>query len=214
MSDRRLTPELVLAAYAAGIFPMAETRDSAEVFWVDPQARGILPLDAFHLSRSLGKRLRKNDYTVKLDWDIEGVLDACADREDTWINDTIRNLIVALFNEGHAHTIEIYAEDQLIGGVYGIALGGAFFGESMFSRARDGSKIALAWLIDHLNRCGFTLFDTQFLTPHLASLGAIEISRDEYRERLAAALGAAAHFNRVELEADRQALVQRMTQTS
>ncbi len=214
MSDRRLTPELVLAAYAAGIFPMAETRESPDVYWVDPQARGILPIDKFHTSRSLAKRLRKDDYTVSLDGDISGVLEACADRDDTWINDTIHGLILALFDSGHAHTIEVYVDEELIGGVYGISLGGAFFGESMFSRARDGSKIALAWLVDHLRRAGYALFDTQFLTPHLESLGAIEVTRDDYRERLAVALQADADFNLQPLETDRHALVQRMTQTS
>lgn len=214
MADRRLTPELMLSAYAAGIFPMAETRDSAEVYWVDPRARGILPLDEFHVSRSLAKRLRRNDYSVSIDTDLDAVLDACADRPDTWINDTIRALTRALYDRGHAHTLEVRVDGELIGGVYGIALGGAFFGESMFSRARDGSKIALAWLVDHLRRAGFTLFDTQFLTPHLASLGAVEISREDYRNRLAEALATPANLKEMPLETDRQALVQRMTQTS
>jgi len=214
MSDRRLTPELVLAAYAAGIFPMAETRNSPDVYWVDPQARGILPLDGFHTSRSLAKRLRKSDYSVSLDTNISGVLDACADRDDTWINATIHRLILALFESGHAHSIEVHTEGRLIGGVYGIALGGAFFGESMFSRETDGSKIALAWLVDHLNRTDFVLFDTQFITPHLRSLGGIEISREDYKERLSRALQSDADFNKKSLEADRQAVVQRMTQTS
>ena len=215
MADRRLTPELMLAAYASGIFPMAETRDSDEVYWVDPRARGVIPLDGFHLSRSLAKRLKRGDFRTTMDGDLAGVLDACADRDDTWINGTIRGLTTALFEAGHAHTLEVWSdEDRLIGGVYGIALGGAFFGESMFSRARDGSKIALPWLIDHLRRTGFTLFDTQFLTPHLASLGALEISRDMYRTRLSEALNSPADIRKIPLETNAQALVQRMTQTS
>ena len=215
MADRRLTPELMLAAYASGIFPMAETRDSDEVYWVDPRARGVIPLDGFHLSRSLAKRMKRGDFRKTMDGDLAGVLDACADRDDTWINGTIRGLTTALFEAGHAHTLEVWSdEDRLIGGVYGIALGGAFFGESMFSRARDGSKIALTWLIDHLRRTGFTLFDTQFLTPHLASLGALEISRDMYRTRLSEALNSPADIRKIPLETNAQALVQRMTQTS
>ncbi len=214
MADKRLTPELLLTAYASGIFPMAEARDDPDVYWVDPRVRGVLPLDRFHVSRSLARRLLRPDYSVRMDSDIAGVLDACADRPDTWINDTIRALVVALHDRGFAHTMEVWSEDRLIGGVYGIALGGAFFGESMFSRERDASKIALAWLVDHLQRAGFTLFDTQFITPHLASLGAEEFSRDDYRDRLADALEVPARINSIPLETDRQALVQRMTQTS
>lgn len=214
MADKRLTPELLLTAYASGIFPMAEARDDPDVYWVDPRVRGVLPLDGFHVSRSLARRLRRDDYVVRMDTDISAVLDACADRPDTWINGTIRALVTALFERGFAHTTEVWADNRLIGGVYGIALGGAFFGESMFSRERDGSKIALTWLVDHLHRVGFTLFDTQFMTPHLGSLGALEIARDDYRERLAEALETPARINAISLETDRQALVQRMTQTS
>lgn len=215
MADRRLTPELLLAAYASGIFPMAETRDSEDVYWVDPRERGVIPLDGFHLSRSLARRLRRGGFQVSMNTDLEAVLAGCANRDDTWINDTIHGLTLALFEAGHAHTMEIRSEDgDLMGGVYGIALGGAFFGESMFSAARDGSKIALAWLVDHLRRTGFTLFDTQFLTPHLASLGAREISRDAYRAALAQALSSPADIHALPLETDAYALVQRMTQTS
>jgi leucyl/phenylalanyl-tRNA--protein transferase len=146
--------------------------------------------------------------------DLAAVLDGCADRSETWINQTIRTLVQALFDRGFAHTMEIWTEDRLIGGVYGIALGGAFFGESMFSREPDGSKIALTWLVDHLRRADFVLFDTQFITPHLASLGAEEILRDAYREQLAEALEIPARIDAIHLETDRQALVQRMTQTS
>ena len=214
MSDRQLTPELLLSGYASGVFPMAEGRASREVYWVDPRSRGIMPLDGFHISRSLAKRLRKGDYRVAISTDLDAVLDGCADREETWINATIRDLTRALFQARHAHTLEIWRENRIIGGVYGITLGGAFFGESMFSRETDASKIALAWLVDHLNRAGFTLFDTQFITPHLASLGAIEIPRADYRARLASALDVPASLDAIALETDPQAVVQRMTQTS
>lgn len=214
MSDRRLTPELLLSAYANGIFPMAETRDSQELFWVDPRSRGVLPLNAFHVSRSLKRRMSKGCYTATLNHNLGAVLDGCSDREDTWINDTIRRLIGALFDQGHAHTLEVWKENRLIGGVYGIALGGAFFGESMFSKDVDGSKIALTWLVDHLRRTGFTLFDTQFITPHLASLGAVEIPRDQYRAKLAQALAVPVSFHAQPLETNVQAVLQRMTHTS
>lgn len=214
MSDRSLTPELLLGAYAAGVFPMAETRDDPDVFWVDPRRRGIIPLDGFHLSRSLAKRMRRGDVRVSMDRAFESVLDGCADRNETWINETIRALMIEMFRMGHAHSFEVWQSDRLIGGMYGIALGGAFFGESMFSRSTDGSKMALAFAVDHLRRAGFTLFDTQFLTEHLASLGAVEISRDAYRKRLAQALDVPADVHAFPFETDAQAVVQRMTQMS
>ncbi len=214
MSDRRLTPELLLSAYATGIFPMAEDRDATELYWVDPRYRGILPLDRFHVSRSLAKHLRRPDYQVAFDTDLDAVLDGCADRDETWINNTIRDLTRALFDDGYAHTIEVWREDRMIGGVYGITLGGAFFGESMFSRETNASKIALVWLVDHLKRAEFTLFDTQFITTHLKSLGGIEIPRKDYRARLAAALTVPTSFLSVAFETDCQAILHRMTQTS
>lgn len=214
MSDRSLTPELLLGAYAAGVFPMAETRDDPDVFWVDPRRRGIIPLDGFHLSRSLAKRMRRGDVRVSMDRAFESVLHGCADRNETWINETIRALMIEMFRMGHAHSFEVWQSDRLIGGMYGIALGGAFFGESMFSRSTDGSKMALAFAVDHLRRAGFTLFDTQFLTEHLASLGAVEISRDAYRKRLAQALDVPADIHAFPFETDAQAVVQRMTQMS
>ena len=214
MSDRQLTPELLLSAYASGIFPMAEGRNSREVYWVDPRQRGVMPLHGFHMSRSLAKRLRSGNYRIALSTNLDAVLDGCADRDETWINGTIRDLTHALFAAGRAHTLEVWRDDNLIGGVYGITLGAAFFGESMFSRETDASKIALAWLVDHLNRTGFTLFDTQFITPHLASLGGIEISRMTYRARLAEALTLPASINKYVLETDPYAVVQRITQTS
>jgi leucyl/phenylalanyl-tRNA--protein transferase len=202
-------------AYAQGVFPMAETRDAPEIFWVDPHRRGILPLGGFHVSRSLARRLRSGAFTVTLDQDFEGVLGACADRAETWINPTIHSLYMALFALGHAHSIEVRdAGGALVGGVYGVHLGTAFFGESMFSRATDASKVALAWLTRHLERQGFTLFDTQFLTPHLASLGAVEIPRAEYRRRLDHALSGRAVFGTTADLPPLQEVVQRRTQTS
>lgn len=208
------TPELLLHAYAAGVFPMAEGRDDPDLFWVDPQARGILPLDAFHLSRSLRRRIRRGGFHVTADADFEGVVSACADRPETWINATIFDLYARLHRMGFAHSIEVWQDGTLTGGVYGVALGGAFFGESMFSRRTDASKIALAYLVDRLRAGGFTLLDTQFLTDHLASLGGIEIPRAAYRVRLRDALEVAADFDAPGAPPDPHSLLQRMTQTS
>ncbi len=177
-----------MRAYGMGVFPMSENRDDPDIFWVDPIRRGIFPLDSFHISRSLAKRIRRGGYTVSLNADFEGVLDGCADREETWINAQIRALYMALHARGEAHSLEVWDGDELVGGVYGVTLGGAFFGESMFSRRTDASKMALAYLIEHLRRCGFTLFDTQFVTDHLISLGAIEIPRADYQKMLTWAL--------------------------
>lgn len=214
MSDRSLTPDLLLGAYAAGIFPMAENKNDPEVYWVDPRIRGVLPLDGFHLSRSLARRMKSGRYRAALNADFEAVLDGCADRDETWINDTIRDLMVELHARGHAHAFAIIEGDRLVGGMYGLTLGAAFFGESMFSRATDGSKMALAWAVDHLRRTGFRLFDTQFLTDHLATLGGIEITRAEYRKRLNDAMDRRADIRSLPLETDPQAVVQRITQTS
>lgn len=209
-----ITPELLLRAYRSGIFPMAEHRDDPELFWVDPRQRGIIPLNGLRISRSLARRLRRDDYTVTVDRDFEGVIDACADRPETWINQEIRSLFIALHDRGIAHSLEVWMDGELAGGVYGLEVGGAFCGESMFSRRRDGSKIALCWLIDLLRRAGFSLFDTQFLTEHLASLGGIEINRADYRARLLEALSHEAYFAGTPLAASGQAVVQRNAQTS
>jgi leucyl/phenylalanyl-tRNA--protein transferase len=209
-----LSPELLLRAYASGIFPMAESRDDVEIFWVEPQMRGIFPLDNFHISRSLSKAIRQKAYTIRTNAAFEAVVEACADREETWINPTIFSLYRDLHKMGHAHSIEVYENQTLIGGVYGVTLGTAFFGESMFSRRTNGSKIALAYLIDRLQICGFTLFDTQFLTPHLASLGAVEIPRKEYLKRLRQAVELSADFNNVMGTPTPQEILQRNTQTS
>ncbi|MEM6386480.1 MAG: leucyl/phenylalanyl-tRNA--protein transferase [Pseudomonadota bacterium] len=214
MSDRSLTPDLLLGAYAAGVFPMADGRDKPEIYWVDPRERGVLPLHKFHMSRSLARRMRKGDLRATLNVAFDDILDGCANREETWINDTIRELVVALAARGHAHAFGVWSGENLIGGMYGLSLGSAFFGESMFSNATDGSKIALAWAVDHLRRTGFTLFDTQFITPHLATLGAIEIPRAQYHAQLRLAVEGAASVRSVMLERDPQAVVQRMTQMS
>lgn len=190
-----LNPHLLLSAYAEGIFPMAESRDSAELHWIDPRLRGVIGLDHFHISRSLRRAILRGDYSVTLDRAFAAVVDGCADRAETWINAELRDSYLDLHRLGHAHSIEVWdTGGDLIGGVYGVTLGAAFFGESMFSRRTDASKIALAWLVCHLRRCGFMLFDTQFLTRHLASLGAVEIPRAAYRKRLKAALEAQADF--------------------
>ena len=209
-----ITPELLVQAYRSGIFPMAEHRDDPELFWVDPRRRGILPMDGLHISRSLARRLRRDDYTVTVDADFEGVIDACADRSETWINHEIRALFVTLHQRGLAHSLEVWIEGALAGGVYGLEIGGAFCGESMFSRRRDGSKIALCWLVDLLRRAGFTLFDTQFLTEHLATLGGLEITRADYRARLREALPVTPDLAGTPLARSGQDVVQRNTQTS
>jgi leucyl/phenylalanyl-tRNA---protein transferase len=195
MTERRsLSPEMLLRAYAIGIFPMAESRDDPEIHWVDPRRRGVIPLEGFHISRSLARRIRNCGWTVTVNRDFTGVLDGCADRPETWISAPIRALYLALHRRGRAHSLELWQDDALIGGVYGVELGGAFFGESMFSRRTDASKVALAWLVHRLRAGGFALFDAQFLTPHLRSLGAIEIARAEYHAALGAALALNADF--------------------
>ena len=211
--DPELTPELLLRAYAMGIFPMADGRDDPRVFWVDPEARGILPLDGFRLSRSLRKRIRQAPFRVTLDQDFAGVVQGCADRPETWINDTIFDLYKALHRMGFAHSFELWEGDTLVGGTYGVSLGQAFFGESMFSRRRDASKIALAHAVTHLAQCGYQLFDTQFLTDHLASLGGLEIPREAYHDRLEQALQATADIHGRPLP-DAHSVVQFNTQTS
>ena len=190
-----LDPDLLLRAYATGIFPMAESRDDANVHWVDPRHRGIFPLDGFHISRSLARLIRRQGFTIRTDTAFEVVVDACAARDETWINAPIRAAYAELHRRGHAHSLEVWAGDRLAGGVYGVTLGAAFFGESMFSAQTGGSKTALAFLTHRLRAGGYTLFDTQFLTPHLASLGAVEIPRTEYHRRLAAAVALTASFD-------------------
>ena len=193
--DDELTPDILLRAYAMGIFPMSDGRDDPEIHWIDPRRRGVLPLDGFHISRSLAKRIRSGVFRVTTDTAFEGVVAACADRDETWISHRIQHLYAALHAMGFAHSVEVWQGKALVGGVYGVTLGAAFFGESMFSRATDASKVALAHAVHRLNAGGFRLFDTQFLTPHLASLGGQEIPRAEYHRQLAAALGSTATFD-------------------
>lgn len=214
MIDEGLTPELLLQAYSAGVFPMAESRRDPEIFWVDPRQRGILPLDGFHVSRSLARRMRRNEFRVSFDSAFGEVISGCAERPETWINTTIRDLCLSLFHSGVAHSVEVWSDDELVGGVYGVAIGGAFFGESMFSRQTDASKFGLAFLVDRLRQSGFVLFDTQFVTPHLTTLGAEEISREDYRRRLARALSVAAEFDVEAPVPTCQDVLQRITQTS
>lgn len=208
-----LTPEILLRAYAAGVFPMAEHRDDPDIFWVDPRRRGIMPLGGFHISRSLARRMRRGGFSITVNRDFAGVIDGCAARAETWISRTIRDLYLQLHRMGHAHSLEVRQEGELTGGVYGVTLGAAFFGESMFSRRTDASKIALAFLVDRLRQGGFQLFDTQFLTPHLASLGGIEISRAAYRLRLERALAQSADFTAPPVPSAEE-VIQRNTQTS
>lgn len=184
-----LTPEVLLGAYRMGVFPMAEGRDDPDVFWVDPPRRGVLPLDGFHVSRSLARTIGRGRLAWTLDAAFAEVVEGCAARDETWISGAIRDLYVGLHRRGAARSVEVWEDGRLVGGVYGVALGAAFFGESMFSRATDASKVALAVLVERLRAGGFRLLDTQFLTPHLASLGAVEVSRAAYRRKLADALG-------------------------
>lgn len=209
-----LTPEILLRAYAMGVFPMAEHRDDPEVFWVDPKRRGILPLDAFHVSRSLAKTLRRDRFRITVDRAFRETVAACADRDETWINDTIFDLYGQLHDMGHAHSLEVWDGPDLVGGVYGVVRGGAFFGESMFSHRTDASKVALAYLVSKLLGDGFVLFDTQFVTPHLRSLGAMELGRGDYRSLLGRALTVRATFKVDAPIPTAQEVLQRINHTS
>src|SRR3954470_16925281 len=188
----RLDPRLLLQGYATGIFPMADSRDADELFWVEPRNRAIIPLDRFHLSRSLRRTIRLGRFEVTRDRDFAGVIAGCADREETWINAEIERAMLALHGSGHAHSIEVWEGPELVGGIYGVKLGRAFFGESMFSRRSDASKVALAWLVARLRAGNFSLLDCQFMTDHLASLGAVSVPRETYVALLSAALGGGA----------------------
>lgn len=208
MSRRQLevTPDLLLRAYGAGVFPMAESRESERLYWLDPALRGVLPLDAgFHLPRRLKRTALSPRFTVTADRDFPGVIHGCAEpapgRVDTWINPEIARLFTELHQRGAAHSIEAWQDGRLVGGLYGVDLGGAFFGESMFSRVTDASKVALVHLVARLRLCGFVLLDTQFLTAHLARFGAVEIPKAEYKRRLALALEAPARW-RAEIPAE------------
>jgi len=184
----KLTADILLRAYSIGVFPMAESREAKELFWVEPHERGVFPLDGLVVSRSLAKTVRSDRFRVVADRDFLAVMRACADRDNTWINDEILRLYCNLFEAGHAHSVEVYEGGALVGGLYGVSLRGAFFGESMFHRARDASKVALIHLFARLRKGGFRLLDTQFLTEHLASLGAVSVSRETFRLLLAEAM--------------------------
>ena len=188
----RLTPEILLRAYAEGLFPMAERRGDPTLYWVSPEKRGVIPLSFFHVPHRLARTVRSGRFTVTADRAFHDVIQACAapaaGREETWINSEIIRLYTALHAGGHAHSIECWQGGELVGGLYGVRLGAAFFGESMFSHARDASKVALVHLVEGLKRGGFVLLDTQFITPHLARFGAIEIPREQYLTKLAEAL--------------------------
>jgi leucyl/phenylalanyl-tRNA---protein transferase len=186
-----LDPRMLLRGYAAGIFPMADSREAGDIFWVEPRSRAIIPLDSFHLSHSLARRIRSGRFTVTRDTAFHAVVLACADREETWINSVIERATIGLHAVGHAHSIECWHDGELVGGLYGVKLGRAFFGESMFSRMTDASKVALAWLVARLKVGHFTLLDCQFMTSHLASLGAVTVSRERYAGLLSAALSSA-----------------------
>jgi leucyl/phenylalanyl-tRNA---protein transferase len=190
-----ITPDILLRAYSIGLFPMAEDRDAASLFWVEPKERGVFPLDGLIISKSLAKTVRSDRYEIRANRDFKRVIEACANRDKTWINAEIIRLYGELFARGHAHSVEAYDGERLVGGLYGVSLGGAFFGESMFHVARDASKVALVHLVARLRAGAFRLLDAQFVTPHLAGLGAVEISREEYRRRLAVALDESADFN-------------------
>lgn len=208
---RELSAPLLLRAYAAGIFPMAENADSDELFWFDPERRGVLPLDGFHVPKRLRRTVRSGPFEVRVDHAFRKVMETCAepapDRPKTWINQDILRLYTELHEAGHAHSVECWREGRLVGGLYGVALGGAFFGESMFSRERDASKVALVHLVARLRAARFVLLDTQFVTTHLGQFGAVEIPRREYRRRLGMALAVNGDFRGVDQKAAVDALL-------
>ena len=204
-TNSEITPEVLLRAYACGIFPMAESADDPSLFWVEPEIRGVIPLDAFRIASRLARTVRTDVFAVTVDHAFKAVIAGCAapqaGRKDTWINQRIRDLYVGLHELGHAHSVEVWEDDDLVGGLYGVNLGRAFFGESMFHRARDASKVALVHLVARLLTGGFKLLDTQYVTEHLRSFGAVEIPRRRYTALLDKALKGEADFYK--LPADR-----------
>ena len=210
----QLTPDILLSAYRAGIFPMAESATTNNIFWVDPQYRGIMPLNKFHVSKSLRRAITKLDYQISVNKSFEKVIKMCAERPETWINQEIITNYCLLYQSGHAHSVEVWNKEKLIGGIYGVSIGAVFFGESMFSKKNNASKIALAYLVNRLKETGFKLFDTQFLTPHLASLGAIEIPKTKYKVLLYQAVDGVANFSSASYSPDLSAIAQRRAQTS
>ena len=214
----KITPEIVLKAYATGVFPMSDGRDDRKIFWVDPENRGILPLDNFHLPRRMHRIVRTDQFQIRTDTAFAEVMDACAapalGRWTTWINHEIQELFLDLHERGFAHCVETWTNDELTGGLYGIALGGAFFGESMFSRRNNASKVALIHLVGRLKLGGFILLDTQFITNHLLQFGAVEITRAAYHSRLASALSVVGDFNLSGKSLTSATVLQSITQTS
>lgn len=213
-----ITPQVLLKAYACGIFPMAESADDPALYWIEPERRGILPLDEIHISHRLARTVRSDHFQVRIDTDFEAVIDGCAapapGRRKTWINRRIRELYGALFKLGNCHTVEVWRQGRMVGGLYGVALGGAFFGESMFHTERDASKVALVHLAGRLCAGGFTLLDTQFVTEHLRQFGAMEVSRDVYHRELEAALAVRGDFYCLGAEASGASVLQSVNQTS
>lgn len=214
----KLTPEILLRAYAVGLFPMAERRDDPTLFWIDPEKRGILPLDGFHVSRRLRRTVRNGPYEIRCDTAFSAVVHACASpgakRGDTWINDEIESLYADLHELGRAHSVETWLDGELVGGLYGVSLGAAFFGESMFSKARDASKVALVHLVARLIKGNYRLLDTQFVTDHLTQFGVVELPRAGYRQLLSSALDASATFETELSQSELTAFLQSITQTS
>jgi len=213
-----ITPQVLLKAYACGIFPMAETADDPSIFWVEPEMRGILPLDAFHIPKSLKKAFRKSTFKVVFNKSFMETVSACAEqtdtRRETWINSGIKGLYSELHAMGHAHSVEVYEGEELVGGLYGVRLGRAFFGESMFSRRTNASKIALIHLVYEMRRAGFVLLDTQFTTAHLEKFGVIEVPKNEYHVMLEAALKSETHFLPQDGGATSDSILQLLSQTS
>jgi len=216
MSD--IDADVLLRAYAYGVFPMAESRDDPELYWIDPEKRGILPLEAFHIPKRLRRRVRSGHFDVRVDTAFRETMLGCADgspdRGGTWINDRIVSLYCELHERGQAHSVESWRDGQLVGGLYGVSIGAAFFGESMFSRETDSSKVALVHLVARLIAGGYTLLDTQFVTEHLKQFGAIEISRDAYRARLFEAVSSRADFYSLPEGASPLEFLQSVTQRS
>ncbi len=213
-----ITPQILLKTYAAGIFPMAESADDPSLFWVDPEFRGILPLDDFHLPRRLRRTIRSEPFEVRIDTAFQDVMTACAEekpgRESTWINARIKTLYTQLFRMGFCHSVECWKDDRLVGGLYGVSIAGVFFGESMFARERDASKIALVYVVARMKAGGFTLLDTQFVTKHLTQFGAQEIERNLYHQLLGSALEAEGDFEALPLDASAEDVLQFVSQTS
>lgn len=213
-----ITPHVLLKAYACGIFPMAENADDPALYWIEPELRGIIPLDGFHIPARLARTIRAGTFDMRIDSDFQQVIDGCAapapGRRKTWINQRIRDLYGALFDMGHCHTVEAWRGGRMVGGLYGVSLGGAFFGESMFHLERDASKVALVHLVARLKAGGYSLLDTQFVTDHLARFGAMEIGREAYHARLEQALDEAGQFAALPADAAPSSVLQSVSQTS